>query len=296
MPIVYGDITTAMVKQYNANIAMLSQQKQSRLSPYVRKESQHSEYEFYDAVGPTEAQAKGARNSDTPLMETPHTRRRVHCAPYNWATLVDNTDKLRMITDPTNVYAVNANAAFNRSRDRILLAAALGVAYAGKEGEIEVPFPSEQVVGVQGSGSTDVGLTIDKLILAKEMFDKAEVDENEPRFLSVSAHQVSNLLRTTEVTSADYSTVKALVAGQVDTFMGFKFIRTELVKWASNVRHCVAWVPSGLLLASAEETTTRITERNDKNHAVQIYVEMDLGATRMEEVKVIDILCQEVIA
>lgn len=36
-----------------------------------------------------------------------------------------------------------------------------------------------------------------------------------------------NLLRETEVSSYDFNNVKALVEGKIDTFMGFKFIRTQ---------------------------------------------------------------------
>lgn len=289
------DITEAFVQQYASNITLLSQQMQSRLRKAVRVEPIHAEFEYFDQIGTTEAQPKGGRHSDTPLMNTPHLRRRVTSSPYNWADMVDNTDKLRMLADPTSAYTMNAVMAFNRMQDRIILDAAFGTAYTGKQGQTAITFPTSQVVGVNGSGSTAAGLTVDKLILARKKFWQNEVDEMQPLYIACSAEQIDNLLRTTEVTNDDYNTVKALVRGEVDSFMGFTFIRTELVPWADNVRECVAWAKDGILLALSQDVTTKISERSDKNYSTQVYVEMDMGGTRMDEDKVVKIECKETV-
>lgn len=284
-------ITEAMVQQYNSNVQLLSQQKQSRLRHAVRVETIHAEYEYFDQIGPVEAQPRGGRHSDTPLMNTPHLRRRVTASAYNWADLIDKPDKLRMLYDPTSPYAVNAVMAFNRAMDNVIITEAFGTAYTGKEGKTPITFPASQTIT-----AGDTGLTLDKLIKCREMFWKNEVDETIPLYMAVTSAQLGNLLRTTEVTSADYSSVKALVHGEINTFMGFEFIRFEGLPWASNVRDCLAWAKDGLLLAVAEDITTRISERGDKNYSVQVYAEMDLGATRMEEAKVIKVQCSEAAA
>lgn len=293
------DITEAMVQQYASNITLLAQQKMSRLRRAVRTETIHAEFEYFDQIGPTEAQPKGGRNSDTPSMETPHYRRRVAASPYNWAELIDNTDKLRMLADPTSPYTMNAVMAFNRAQDRIIIDAFSADAHTGKEGGVAVPFAQKQILdiklGSQG-GNTAVGLTLDKLIETRKLFWQNEVDEGMPLYLACSAEQLTNLLNMTEVRSADYNSVKALVRGEVDSFMGFQFIRTELMPWANNIRDCYAWTPDGLLLAIAQDVKTKISERADKNYSTQVYVEMDMGATRMEELKVVKIPCAETIA
>lgn len=287
------EITEAMVQQYNSNISLLAQQKQSRLRRAVRVETINSEYEYFDQIGPVEAQPRGGRHSDTPLMSTPHLRRRVTSSPYNWADMVDNPDKLRMLADPTSPYVQNAVMAFNRAIDSIIVDGAFGTAYTGKEGKTPISFKSTQVIGVNGSGSSAAGLTIDKLILARKKFWQNEIDEMIPLFIACTASQMDNLLRTTEITSSDYNSVKALVQGEVNTFMGFEFIRYEKLPWVSNVRDCLCWAKDGLLLAVAEDVKTKITERPDKNYSTQVYVEMDMGSVRMEEDMVIKIQCSE---
>jgi len=282
------EVTEAMVQQYHANIALLSQQQVSKLEGAVRRERQNAEFSFYDRIGPVEAQPKGGRHSDTPLMATPHSRRRVQTAPWNWADMVDTTDKLRMLVDPTSAYAQNAVMGFNRRKDRIIIEAAFGTAYAGKQGQDTVAFPASQTIAAGGTG-----LTIDKLLIAREMLQEAEVADNLPLYAVVTARQLRDLLGNTEVQSSDYNTVKALVKGEINTFVGWNFIRSELLPVASTTRDCLFFAADGILLAAAEEITVKVSDRPDKNYSTQVYVEMDFGATRMEEVKVIKVQCTE---
>lgn len=282
-----NQITTAMVQQYHSNVTLLSQQKQSRLQRAVRVEPIHAEFSYYDQIGPVEAQPRGGRHSDTPLMETPHARRRVTACPYNWADLIDTPDRLRILYEPTGPYAQNAVMAFNRAKDKVIIDAAFADANAGKSGEITVAFPATQEVDL------GAGLTLDALIKTRELFWKNEVDETLPLYMAVTSFQLGELLRTTEVQSADYNSVKALVQGEINTFMGFEFIRVEMLPWEGGVRSCLAWAKDGLLLAMAEDIKVKVSERDDKNYSTQVYVEMDLGATRMEEVKVVKVKCAE---
>jgi hypothetical protein len=120
-----------------------------------------------------------------------------------------------------------------------------------------------------------------------------ENDPDEPRFLALSAKQVTALLNTTEIKSADYNTVKALAAGQIDTFLGFKFIRTERLLKVSTTRSCLAWSQNSILLGIGTDVITRVSERADKNYATQVYVGMFIGATRMDEKGVVEIQATE---
>lgn len=80
---------------------------------------------------------------------------------------------------------------------------------------------------VGGLVGTDVGgvgtnLNLEKLTAIAQYMDDNEVPE-EGRHIVYSASGKRSLLNTTQVTSADYASVKALVNGSIDTFMGFKF-------------------------------------------------------------------------
>lgn len=283
-----AEIETAFVQQYSSTLFNLVQQKGSRLRPLVRSEMQRGEYGFYDQIGATDVVERTSRHSPSPNIETPHSRRRVTLRDFEWGEVVDHQDKLRMLIDPTSSYLQSAMWAMGRKVDDVVLTAALGTAATGKTGSTSTALPSTQKIAVASAG-----LTLAKLLEAKEILDANEVDPEEPRHFAVTAKQVTNLLNTTEIKSADYNTVKALAMGQVNTFMGFNFIRTELVDATSTTRHCVAWAQSGLLLAMGADMVGRISERPDLSFSLYAYAKMSFDATRMEEKKVVQIDCLE---
>ena len=283
------EITTAMVQQYNDNIVLLQQQKPSRLRPAVREEGVQGEYGFFDQIDQTAAVKRTTRHGDTPLVSTPHVRRRVAPAPYDWADLIDNFDKPALITDPTSKYAVNAVAAMNRAIDDAIIGCALATAYGGRDGNTTYAFPTATHQIPHGS----TGLNITKLLQAKKILDSYENDPDEPRFLALTSAQLMELLNATEIKSADYNTVKALAAGQIDTFLGFKFVRTERLQKVSTTRSCLAWSQNSILLGIGTDIITRVSERADKNYATQVYVGMFIGATRMDEKGVVEVQATE---
>ena len=290
-------ITTAFIQQYRANVEHLVQQKGSRLRPLVRTETQNAEFDFYDRIGATSAQEVTGRHQDTPLINVPHDRRRVSLRDFDWADLIDRPDRIRMLIDPTSPYSQNAAYALGRKMDEVILDAAFGSVYTGKTGSSTVSFPAGQQVAVdyvETGSAANSGLTIGKLRRAKQILDQNEVDPTERRYIAMTAKQMTDLLRTTEVTSADFNTVRALVQGEINSFMGVEFVRTELVRTnASSHRRCLAWCQSGLLLAVGQDIVTDIGPRRDKRNSTQVYVSASFGATRMEEEKVVEIICAE---
>ena len=217
-------ITTAFVQQYRANVEHLLQQKGSRLRPYVRVETQNAEFDFYDRIGATSAQEVTGRHQDTPLVNVPHDRRRVSLRDFDWAELIDRPDRIRLLIDPTSPYSQNASYALGRKMDEIILEAMFNSVSTGKTGSSTVTFPAAQQIAVnfvESGSAANSGLTIGKLRKAKQMLDASETDPADPRYIVVTAKQVTDLLQTAEVTSADFNSIKALVQGDVNTFMGF---------------------------------------------------------------------------
>jgi hypothetical protein len=285
-------ITTAFVQQYSANVQMLSQQMGSRLREAVRIENVVGKNAFIDQIGKATAQLRTSRHGDTPQMDTPHARRRLSLASYEYADLVDDQDKVRMLIDPTSSYAQAAAAAMGRAMDDVIITAATAAAATGETGSGTASL--DATANSVGSSSSNDGLTIDKLIEAKRKLDLQDVDPSIPRYIAVGPQQIDDLLGTTQVTSSDFNTVKALVQGDIDTFMGFKFIMTNrLSVSATDVRTCFAWAEDGMALGIGKDISARIDERSDKGYATQVYYCMDIGATRMEENKVVQIFCDE---
>ena len=282
-------ITTAFVEQYKSNVFHLAQQKGSKLRDAVRTESIVGKSHFFERIGSTAAVKRTSRHADTPRVDTPHSRRKVTMDDYDWADLIDDSDKVRLLISPQSEYAKAGAYAMGRTMDDVIIAAATGNAFGGVSGGSTIALPSGQKIA---HGST--GLTIAKLISAKEKLDAANVDPDEARTLVCSAKQISDLLGTTQITSSDFNSVKALVQGDIDTFMGFKFIRSERLGTDSNGnRQVLAFTNTSMGLALGKDIQTKISERADKNYSTQVYLCMTIGATRVEDEKVIEIACTE---
>jgi hypothetical protein len=293
-------VDTALVQAYRANIDLKFQQMGSRFRGAVRNERQAAEFEFYDRIGPVDAIEVTSRHADTPLVSTPHDRRRVGLRDFDWADLIDNKDKLRMLADPTSSYVTNAVYAMGRAQDDVILQAAVGTAYTGKTGSTSVTFASASEIAVnyvESGTAANSNLTIGKLRYARYLMDKSEVttEGQYDLFIAVDPAQIQSLLRTTEVTNADYNTIKALVNGQIDTYMGFKFIKSNRLTVASSIRSCLAWERQGLLLATGMEIKVDVGPRRDKRNSIQVYVCGSFGATRMWEEKVLRVKCDETV-
>ena len=304
-------ITTAFVKQYSDNVFHLVQQSGSRLRQYTRNETQNGDSKFFERIGSTAAQIKSGRHSDTPLMNTPHSRRMVTLADYEWADLIDDADKIRMLIDPTSEYALAARNAMGRSMDDVIIAAALGNAFGGVGGTSVIAHPNSQKLASTNGTDAGASLNVSALRNARQILMANEVDPDEELYIAADAKQIKNMLTEVEVTSHDYNSVKALVEGKVDTFMGFKFVHSERLNVQSGAlsfayadgtvgsgsgdadtyRRCFAWAKSGLVLSTGTEIMGKISERDDKSYSTQVYAAMGIGATRLEEEKIVEILC-----
>jgi len=284
-----NQITTAFVQQYSNNVQMLSQQKGSLLRSAVDVETVVGKNAFFDQVGSALAVKRTTRHADTPQMDTPHARRRVSLVDYEYADLIDNQDKIRTLIDPTSAYATAAAYALGRAQDDEIIAALSGTAYTGETGSTATVLPSAQKITEASTG----GLTIAKLRTAKEILDSASVDPSIPRYIAVGPRQITDLLGTTEVTSSDFNSVKALANGEVNSFLGFNFIVSNRLDISSSKRLCLVWAMDGCKMAIGQDLMTRIDERADKGYAHQVYVCQSIGATRMEEEKVVTIEAHE---
>lgn len=291
-------ITESMVQQYGSNYRILGQQHAPRLLPFCQIESGITgTSKSVERLGKAEAYDLTSRHSDTQYVQVPHSRRWLDLADKAWAELVDEMDKIKVLADPTSPYAGLAVAALNRAKDDAIIAAARGSARAGTGSSAAlVALPSAQKVAAGAAG-----LTLAKLLTVKEILDAAEVDAeldadgqgNASRVMVVTTKQLTNLLGTTEIKSVDYNSVKALAQGQVDTFLGFKFVRTERLPKVGSDRMCLAWSRGCVAFGTGMEIVTSIDTLPGKNHAVQVYARESIGAVRIEDEGVVEIACTE---
>lgn len=289
-------ITTWMVEMFKSNVYHLTQQKGSKLRMACEMEMVVGKNKYVDQIGATTARKRTSRHADTPRMDTPHQRRRVSLSDYDWSDLIDDEDQIRLLTDPSGKYSEAAAMSMGRAMDDEIIAAATGTAYTGVDGSTSTAFDTNMVVDVQvrwpGVSADDCGLNVAKLLEAAKLLGANNVDMDEEKYLVVNSRQIMSLLKDDKISSGDYNVMKPLVEGQVSRFGGFNIIPCERITTDANGDDKVLfWAKRGMCLGIGKDITTRISERDDKNYATQVFASMSIGATRLEEVRVGYIEC-----
>jgi len=280
-----------IVQAFRDGITQRQQQGMSRLRGAVDIDPNVvGDRAYYNQLGQTQASKRTTRHGDTEYTDTPHLRRMVTLESWDLADLLDKDDKVQMLTDPTNSYSESFAMAMARTTDDIIIEAATATAATGQTGTGTESFPSDREVAVVGTSD----LQIEQVMEAKEKLDEKEVDSGE-RYFVCSAKQITSLLGQVEVASADYNTVRALVTGDVDSYLGFTFIRSERLASAGDViRECLAFQRNSIKLAIGINPAGSVDVLPTKKYSTQVYYEMRIGATRMDPNGVVRIKCDEV--
>jgi hypothetical protein len=280
---------TIYAKQYGSLVSMLAQQKGSRLRNAVTvKSGVVGEETYMDQLAAFEAGKRTERLAQTNPTLAAYARRRIALEDYFIAKAIDKMDEVRTLADPTSAIVQSGMAGLGRAIDDAIIAALGGTAYTGKVGGTSTVLPSAQKVA-----ASSAGMTLAKWLSALEILAGNEVDPDDEKYLVIGSKQVTSLLNTTEIKSADYNSVKALVQGQIDTFLGCKVIRSERLETSGGDRLCYLFTKSGVGLAIGRDVTSKIDELPDQHYAKQLYFSMAIGASRLEEDKVVQISCEE---
>jgi hypothetical protein len=282
-------VTEAFVQAFSTNFHHLAQQATSRFQSKVRVESGIvGDSKKISRIGSTAAQKKTTRHGDTPLIETPHSTRWIDLDDYEWADLVDELDKKKMLADPTSDYLKAGINAMNRAKDDVV--------YAAIRGSARTSSGTQALTSGQKIAHGSAALTKAKLVTCRKLFRANEADEEngEELCIAYASGQLEDLLNDTGLTSLEYNTVMSLVDGNLPTgrkLMGFTPIPFERVYNDATSDFVVAWAKSGVSMGVGAEIMTRLTERPDKSYAMQPYARMSIGAVRVEEAKVVEIAC-----
>ena len=294
-------VPTHFVQAYSTNVMMLLQQKGGKLASTVSQGSYTGKAaKAVEQVGLVTAVKNLSRHADTPLISTPSDARWVYPNDYDWADLIDSQDKLRMLIDPQGPYTQNAINALRRAQDEEILMAFFASANTGENGTVSTAFPAGQQVGVN-VGGTNSNLNVAKLRAARKLLMSAGVDlESEAINCAITASDHDALLNEIQIASLDFNSQPVMVDGQVRRFLGINFIPVEFSDTTSypqasaalvsgGVRSVPVWVSSGMHLGMWNDIQTSVDRRPDKRNSVQVYATTTIGATRIEEKRVVQI-------
>lgn len=291
------NIPTHYVQQYATTIALLLQQRGSKLRPYVSTGNYIGKQASpVDQVGAIEMQNVVNRFQPMGRVDAPTDRRWVFPTDWDLPQLIDSFDKLRLLIDPTSAYVQNAVYAAGRKMDDLIKDNLFADAKTGETGGITTSFPAAQQVAVNFESAANVGLTVAKMREAKRILMANEVDlDAEMPTIALTSKEHDGLLKEAQVVSTDFNDRPVLVEGKVVRFLGFNVVHCERLSTlldGSGHRRIPAFVKSGVHLGVWNDVVTDITQRKDlQGLPWQAYVYMTMGATRIEEKRVVEIKC-----
>lgn len=295
--------------KYSAGWEHLAQQSTNRLKPYVSvMEGCTGKLVTFDQISSLTFNPITTRMGTTNIDEIDTAKRSLRPQYYDKTVGFDEFDEQLLAAQslPTSETMQSLMKGAERTMEQVIIDGIDGTNYTGEDSLTATTLPSGQQVAVDytpGGGGSNSGLTLDKMIRTREIFQVNEVwgqdtDGVDPgAVFAVSTKQLSNLLRLEKATSSDYvGQIQRLVSGEVDNFLGFKILRTEQLPVASDVRSCLAWVKSGAKLGVWQNPTIRLSIRDDRNETLQIRAKFGLGATRTQEEKVVRVYADETTA
>lgn len=280
---------------YAANIMQLAQQKYTKLMSLVyMKPNVKGKTFFQDQIGKWSMQTKGGRNVQTPNNDPNLGRRRGTLVDFQDNRMLDRGDELRMISDPRSAYTIAAASALGRQIDTVIAQKALAVADTGETGSTTITLGTTSIAAHVNPAGVVTGtpgtLTFARVRNVKRVLDLEDVEPDD-RFFVVSPHAMDQLLNTAQATSSDYAAVKALVRGEIDTWMGFKWITSNQLSSSGTLTSCIAMNRYALCLAMADQPLVRTDERADLSYSWQVYYELNIGAVRLEEARIVQVDC-----
>lgn len=289
-----NDINHA-VKQFSTNVELLLQIKGGKFYDAVTHGSYVGEAASpVDQYGSIEMQPVTGRFGPMGRVDAATDRRWVFPTDWDLPQLIDTADKLRLIIDPQSKWVLNAVNAARRRQDKLILGAFYATAKTGTSGGTTTSYTSGNTTTVS-VGGTNSKINLAKIRAVRKAMEAGGVDfDDEEVYIGIPSADSDALLGEVQLISADFNGgAPVLKNGKVDEFMGFKFIRSELVETecaGTNKVTLPVWTKSGMHFGMWNDIKHTIDVRPDlQNRPMQLYTVMTAGATRIEETKVFGI-------
>lgn len=287
-------IDRAHVEQFSRDVLTIAQQKGSKLRRTLFEEPVTGKSANFERIGSVEMVERTGRHVDTPLISTPHSRRRLDIKDWEIADLVDESDRLKVIISPSSDYARVFGFAAGRKIDQQILARLNGTALDGDG--VSVAFDAGNVPSIDNvaSGAVQALLLSDITELRTEMQEN-DVDEDEEFHLVVDAAAIRQLLGQTgtagmvpHIASADYSAMLNLQRGVIREYAGWIWhtVSPGVMPKSGTDRFVMGYTRMGGKIGMQKDPTVRIDERPDKSYSTQVYISTNFGVVRLDEARV----------
>lgn len=201
-------ISNAFVQMFDAEVKQAYQSARALAGVARERTNVEGNQVKFPKIGKGTATVRVPQSDVTPLNVT-YSQVTATMSDYIAAEYSDIFNQQKVNFDERRELVQVVGAAIGRRMDQLVIDA-LNAASS----------PSTVGTDIGGSGTN---MNLAKLLAAKKAMDANNVP-SEGRCMIIHANGLSSLLDETELTSSDFASVKALVQGDIDTFLGFKFI------------------------------------------------------------------------
>jgi len=278
-------ITNAFVTLFDAEVKQ-AYQSESVLRQAVRLRSgvQGQTYKF-NKLGKGSATARIPQTDVTPLNVT-YSQVTATMSDYNAAEYSDIFHQAKVNFDERSELVQVVSKAIGRRIDQLVIDALNGASGASTVAKTVV---------TSGSAAAS-NLNVGKLIAAKKALDAKNVPFDD-RCIAVHANNLAGLLGDERAVSGDFASIKALVSGEINTFMGMKFIvlgdRDEGgLPLTSNDRSVFAFHRSAIGMAENMAQKTEINYVPEKTSFL-VNSMFSAGAVSIDDEGIVKVTCDE---
>ena len=241
-------ISTSFVTLFDAEVKQAYQEDRALAGATRERAGVKGNTYKFNKLGSGVANLHIAQSDITPLNLT-HSLASATLSDYNAAEYSDVFTAGKVLFDERAELVKALSMAIGRRMDQLVIDAVDGA--------------STSLTVANSIGGSNTNLNIEKVAQTKKLLDTKGVPA-EDRYFLCHANNMGAFLQESQVGSFDYNTSKALALGQVDTFLGFKFIqigdRDEggLAIDGSSDRTCLAWHKNAVGLALNMDRKTEI--------------------------------------
>jgi hypothetical protein len=281
---VANTIDQVYVSTFEDYVRHRAQQETARALPYVQVRGEESNDHNWEKLGVSDASLKTTRLQDTPVADTPWSRRVAISQPWDNGDSTEIEDPVQMLVDPNSNLSKSLGFSMRRAQDDVIFTAATADALNGDG--TTTAFGAGQTVG-----DYTTPITFDSVTAIQEVFGNNDIDPSIFKVAIVGPTQTRKWMQLTEQTSSDYVQAQTLQNyGIVPNWLGFTWIQsTRLLHPTAPGTDidCLFFTERAIGVNMPKNITAFIDQSASKSFAWYIYCIMVLGAVRVEDEQIV---------
>lgn len=298
-------------------LTLVGQQLTSKLAPVVnanRAYSDKGDRYTYETFGKSTPTLLKSELSDTAPGKVAQFRRVGFFQIHTDAKIVTSKERAEKLVDPTDAYVRSMAAGKERLCDRRIVQDGILALTQQDEDENEqvtqTAFPTANIIAVNdvtyyrgksdgktapstpGAGEGLRLLTPAKLRKARKLLADGEDEYTGMPVCLYEQQDLQNLLTSEELINQDYNTLHRLEAGEIDSWMGIRFVKVDPgvlpnVPGSSTSFRTALFYPEYIMYKEQMLVPPRIDQRPDLNFNYQAYYKMRTSVMRARDTAVV---------